>query len=114
MRKYCVLAKGLNFAISPPDVCAEEFVIATEVACRKLDKAEATQLRAKVASVLKSSKPPCQNVTKEELKAIKDLKKAANYVTQNCLCSSKQRSSWFDKVIFIIICNIIPKLSLNW
>ena len=33
-----------------------------------------------------------------------DLKKAANYAIQNCLCSSKQRSSWFDKVIFIIIC----------
>ena len=75
-----VLAKGLNFAISPPDVCAEEFVIATEVACRKLDKAEATQLRAKVASVLKSSKPPCQNVTKEERKAIKDLKKADDII----------------------------------
>ena len=70
-----VLAKGLNYAISPTDVCAEDFVIATEVACRKLPTADSVQLRAKVASILKSSKPPENNVTKGERRAINSLKK---------------------------------------
>ena len=56
-------------------VCAEEFVLATELACRKLTYPESVQLRAKVASTLKSAKLPKSNVTKEERKAIKELKK---------------------------------------
>ena len=70
-----VLAKGLNYAVSPDNVCAEEFVLATELACRKLTYPESVQLRAKVASTLKSAKLPKSNVTKEERKAIKELQK---------------------------------------
>ncbi len=55
-------------------------MLATEVACRNLPEAEGTQLRSKVASVLKSSKPPQQNVTKDERQAIKDLKKAEDII----------------------------------
>ncbi|XP_072033373.1 uncharacterized protein [Amphiura filiformis] len=68
-----VLAKGLNFAVSPTNVCTEEFVLATELACRNLPNSEAVQLRAKVASTLGSSKPPKSNISKDERKAIKDL-----------------------------------------
>ena len=75
-----MLAKGLNYAVSPPDVCAEEFVLATELACKNLPQADGIQLRAKVASVLKSSKPPKQNVTNEERQAIKDLQKANDII----------------------------------
>ena len=70
-----VLAKGLNFAISPKDVCAEDFVVATEVACKKVPEADRATLRAKIASVLKSSKPPESNLTVDERKAIKELQK---------------------------------------
>ena len=70
----------MNYAVSPPDVCAEEFVLATELACKNLPQADGIQLRAKVASVLKSSKPPKQNVTKEERQAIKDLQKADDII----------------------------------
>ncbi|XP_072033096.1 uncharacterized protein [Amphiura filiformis] len=75
-----VLTKGLNYAISPPKIPAEEFVLATELACKHLPLADGIQLRAKVASTLKSSKVPEQNVTKEERKAIKDLKKAEDII----------------------------------
>ena len=70
-----MLAKGLNYAISPPDICAEKFILPTELACKHLPQADGVQLRSKVASVLKSAKVPEQNVTKEERQAIKDLKK---------------------------------------
>ncbi|XP_072022387.1 uncharacterized protein [Amphiura filiformis] len=70
-----VLAKGLNYAVSPTNVCSDEFVIATELVCKKLTHPEAIQLRAKVASALKSSKPPKSNLSKDERQAVKDLKK---------------------------------------
>ncbi|XP_072020328.1 uncharacterized protein [Amphiura filiformis] len=75
-----VLTKGLNYAISPPKIPAEEFVLATELAWKHLPLADGIQLRAKIASTLKSSKVPEQNVTKEERKAIKDLKKAEDII----------------------------------
>ena len=41
-----------------------------------------------------------RHVTKpKRYNSLSDLKKAANYALQNCLCSSKQRSSWFDQVV---------------
>ena len=61
--------------MSPSDVCADEFVLATELACKKLPSADAVQLRAKVANALKSSKPPKSNITKDERQAIKELNK---------------------------------------
>ena len=73
--KTSVLAKGLNYAVSPQDVCAEEFVLATELVCKNLPQADGVQLRSKIANVLKTSKLPQQNVTKEEKQAIKELKK---------------------------------------
>ncbi|XP_072050219.1 uncharacterized protein [Amphiura filiformis] len=75
-----VLTKGLNYAISPSKIPAEEFVLATELACKHLPLADGIQLRAKIANTLKSSKVPEQNVTKEERKAIKDLKKAEDII----------------------------------
>ena len=47
---------------------------------QKPTQADGIQLRAKVASVLKSSKPPKQNVNKEERQAIKDLQKADDII----------------------------------
>ncbi|XP_072039173.1 uncharacterized protein [Amphiura filiformis] len=75
-----VLARGLNFAVSPPEICAKEFVLATELACKHLPQDDRIQLRAKVASTLKSSKVPEQNITKEERKAIKELKQAEDII----------------------------------
>ena len=45
-----------------------------------------------------------RHVTKyKRYKNLSDLKKAANYAFHHCLCSSKPRSSWFDKVRLIHI-----------
>ena len=78
--KTSVLAKGLNYAVSPQDVCAEEFVLATELACKNLPQADGIQLRAKIANVLRTSKPPEQNVNKEKRQAIKELKKEESII----------------------------------
>ncbi|XP_072039092.1 uncharacterized protein [Amphiura filiformis] len=75
-----VLAKGLNYAVSPVDVCPDEFVLATELACKNLPYPEAVQLRSKVASTLRSSKPPKSNVSIHERKAINVLKKEDSFV----------------------------------
>ena len=54
--------QGLNYAVSPTDVCADEFVLATELACSKLKQAEAVQLWSKVANILTSSNSPKSNL----------------------------------------------------
>ncbi|XP_072037656.1 uncharacterized protein [Amphiura filiformis] len=61
-------------------ICAEEFVLATELACTHLPQDDRIQLRGKIASTLKSSKVPEQNITKDERKAIKDLKKVEDII----------------------------------
>jgi len=70
-----VLAKGLNFAITPSEFPVTDYIVATEQACQKLPNSEATVLRAEIAGAIKGSKPPKSNISKEEQKALKDLKK---------------------------------------
>ena len=65
-----VLARGLNFAISPDKVPVEDFIIATESACQKLPSEERPALRAEIAGVLRSAKPPKPNISKEERQAL--------------------------------------------
>lgn len=71
-----VLARGLNFAITPQTIPYEEFILATELACHKIqnigDKAE---LRSEVAGILKSAKPTHNNTTKQEWQAIQAITK---------------------------------------
>ena len=74
-----VLAKGLNFAVSPENVnqqsVVDEYIVACEKACWKLPTGEAAQLRSEIVGTLKSSKTPKANVSKEERTAIKQLQK---------------------------------------
>ncbi|XP_072033416.1 uncharacterized protein [Amphiura filiformis] len=61
-----ILAKGLNFAPSPSKLPYEDYIIATELACRKLNNNnEATVLRSEMAGALRSSKPPKSNIKKD-------------------------------------------------
>ena len=70
-----LLAKGGNFAISPKCIPFDDFVVATEEACRKIGhKGEAAALKAEVAEILKEAKAPPSNLTMKERKAIKTLK----------------------------------------
>ena len=70
-----VLGKGLNYAVTPDKLPVEDFVVATEQACRYLPIDKADQLRAQVAGVMKSAKLPKPNITKKERQALIELRK---------------------------------------
>ena len=53
-----VLAKGLNFVVSPKHPPNLEYITAIEAACTKLSQQDAEELRAKVNWVLRASHPP--------------------------------------------------------
>ena len=59
-----VLSKGLNFAVSPEAIHADEYIAATEQACKFLREEESHQLRAKVAGLIHSAKPLQSNLSK--------------------------------------------------
>jgi hypothetical protein len=69
-----LLARGLGFAVSPDKLPVNDIVIGTELCCKNLKTEEADQCRAEVVGVIKSSKPPKSNISKEERGAIKELK----------------------------------------
>ena len=72
-----VLAKGLNFAVTPAKLPIVDIVTTTEVACRNLSEGDASELRAKVVNLV--SRPNANNIdsnlSKEERKALQDLQK---------------------------------------
>ena len=70
-----VLAKGLNFAIVPVKLPVTEIVTATAVACQSLPPDEADTLRSEVVGAVKNTKLPKDNLSKEERKALTNLKK---------------------------------------
>lgn len=71
-----VLSRGLNYAITPRHIPHEEYILATELACHKIqDQGKKAELRNTVAGILKKAKLPRSNVTKEEMKAVDALKK---------------------------------------
>ena len=58
--------------LGPPTV---ECITAIEEICQKLEMGEAEELRAEVKNILKKAHPPKPNITKEEQKAIENLRK---------------------------------------
>ena len=71
-----VLRKGLNFAVTPRKPPVIDIVTATESACRSLNASDASEVRAKVVNILSNNtQVKEQNVTKDEWKAIEDLRK---------------------------------------
>ena len=69
------LAYGPNFAMvlrSPP---VTEYVAVIEQACSKLQQGEAEELRGEVKTIIKKAHNSPPNITKEERKAITELKK---------------------------------------
>ena len=57
---------------SPP---VTEYVVVIEQACSKLQQGEAEELRGEVKTIIKKASNPPPNITKEERKAITELKK---------------------------------------
>ena len=71
-----LLAKGLNFSVTPPHIPVDDFVVCTEKAAGILGKhsANAVELRAKVVGIIKHAKPPVSNISRDEREALKNLK----------------------------------------
>ena len=75
-----VLAKGPTFAVTnrhPPNL---EYIMAIETACTKLGQQDVEELRAEINRVLKFSHPPKPNLTKSQLKAIRELKRDRHHL----------------------------------
>ena len=69
-----LLAHGPNYAIIPKDPPKEEYIAAIEHACQKLKEGEADELRVEIKNMLKKAQTPRSNISKEEFKAIRELK----------------------------------------
>ena len=72
-----VLAKGLNFNVSPTSIPTHEIVEQAELACVKmnLNPSQRAAVRNEICGALKSAKPPRSNVTKDERLAVSQLQK---------------------------------------
>ena len=71
----CLLAHRSKFAISTKHPPTGEYIVAIEQACSKLNQGETEELRVEVKKALKKTRRPTANITKEEYKAINELKK---------------------------------------
>ena len=69
-----VLKLGLNFAPVPTKFPLQDTITGVEDAARKLPKDDATDLRTRVCGILRSSKLPKDNITKEHRTALKEMK----------------------------------------
>ena len=58
----------------------QEYITAIELACQSLRLTDAKELRADISRILRQSKPPKSNLTREELKALKQLKSDKNHI----------------------------------
>ncbi|GJQ81290.1 hypothetical protein Trydic_g9530 [Trypoxylus dichotomus] len=68
-----VLAKGLNYAISPKGIPKEGIIAEVESSIRSLLSVIANQIRFETTKCLVSAKPPRSNLTREETKTLKNL-----------------------------------------
>ncbi len=70
-----LLAKGLNFTVTPDKPPTKEIIVATESVCHGLNKSESDQLRTEIVGAIKSAKVPEPNLTKKEKTALVSLMK---------------------------------------
>ena len=70
----CLLAHGPNYAVIPKIPPKEEYIAAIEHVCQKLKEGEADELRVEIKNILKKAQTPKSNISKEEFKAIRELK----------------------------------------
>ena len=69
-----LLVHGPNYAVVPKSPPIAEYIAAIEQACSKLQQGEAEELKGEVKSIIKRSCNPPPNITREERKAIRELK----------------------------------------
>ena len=69
------LAHGPNYAIVPRSPPVGEYIMAIENVCNKLQQGKAEELRGDIKSLLKNIHTPRSNITREERKAIDELRR---------------------------------------
>ena len=70
-----VLKLGLNFAPAPTKFPLVDTMAAVEEGARKLTDSDAEDLRGRVCGILRRAKLPKDNLTKEQRRALKELKR---------------------------------------
>ena len=71
-----VLRLGLNFSPTPNKIPVKDTFAGVEEAARRLPEEEANDLRIRVScGILRKAKPPRRNITREQEKALKELRK---------------------------------------
>ena len=69
-----LLSKGPNFSLAPNNPPNVEFISGVESACQKLSDQDAQELEAEVNTLLRRPKPPKWDISREEKKALKELR----------------------------------------
>ena len=72
--QWDVLSKGLNFAPAPTRVPVIDTIAAVEAGARQLKEEDTEDRRGWVCGILRRAKPPKDNLTKEQRRALKELK----------------------------------------
>ena len=85
-----LLVKGLNFSITSKTLSNKDILATNEDAVNDLEKEEADTIFAKVSLTLQNSKPPKDNLSKDEHKALKELQSDRSIVI---LLDDKGRST---------------------
>ena len=75
-----LLAKGLNFAITPKSIPVEDIISNVESAIRDLPAAESEEIRQETSRILRKSKPPTNNISAAERKTIRELNVNKNII----------------------------------
>ena len=75
-----LLAKGLNFLITSKTLPNKDNIATVEDAVKDLEKEESDTIRAKVSFTLQNSKPPNDNLYKDERKPLKELQSDTSFV----------------------------------
>ena len=70
-----LLSHGPNYAMVPKNPPIMEYIATIEKACTSLQPGKAEELRGEVKANIKKMQPPKYNLTKEEHKALEELKK---------------------------------------
>ena len=75
-----LLVKALNFSITSEALPNKDIIATIEDALEDLGKEEADMIRAKVSLTSQNSKPPKDNISKDERKALKELQSDTSIV----------------------------------
>ncbi len=68
------LKKGLNFAVAPNRIPTEKIISGVEAAIRRIPTDTSEEIRQEIATIIRKSKLPKRNVTKQEIQALKELR----------------------------------------